>query len=257
MKIITALENKKINEKLKKINKYAIINNDILYQEAVIDILEKEKNINYLFLNINLPGELEKIKFINKIIEKNNKIKIIIFLKNKNKKIIDEFVNNIQIKFYEDKNIKFKKILKILKEMENKYHESIGKYGQEQTIQNKTCGLHNTKKPNSKKLKKTNNKNIKYLINNSKIIKKIPKIKIIKNIFHKNKKINQNKLIKNKLIYKKELKNKINQNNNYYKINKLIKNKININKLNNNNKLNTNKLNNNKIITISGPPGVR
>ena len=43
MKIITALENPKTNEKLKKETKFEIIGNDIQYQEGVIEILENSK----------------------------------------------------------------------------------------------------------------------------------------------------------------------------------------------------------------------
>ena len=48
MKIITALENPKTNEKLKKETNFQIIGNDVQYQEGVIEILEKNLEVNLI-----------------------------------------------------------------------------------------------------------------------------------------------------------------------------------------------------------------
>jgi len=75
MKIITALENPKTNEKLKKETDFEIIGNDIQYQEGIIEILEKNLSINLIIISELLPGEIgfkkiiEKIKVIKKEIE--------------------------------------------------------------------------------------------------------------------------------------------------------------------------------------------
>ena len=79
MNIITAILNKKINEELSKQKDITIVCKDILYQEALLEILEKNKNIDFLILNSNLPGERKIIEIIKIIKEKYKKIKIILF----------------------------------------------------------------------------------------------------------------------------------------------------------------------------------
>ena len=97
MKIITAIGSPEINEELNKDNFYEIIGVDIQYQDGVFEILEENKNINYLILNLNIIGELDKFNFIEKIIEKNNKLKLIIILEKENEKIIN-YLNSKNIK---------------------------------------------------------------------------------------------------------------------------------------------------------------
>ena len=79
MNIITAILNEKINEELSKQKDITIVCKDILYQEALLEILEKNKNIDFLILNSNLPGERKIIEIIKIIKEKYKKIKIILF----------------------------------------------------------------------------------------------------------------------------------------------------------------------------------
>ena len=45
-KILTAINNSALNEKLKKENIAEIIGRDIQYKEGIIEILEKNKNID-------------------------------------------------------------------------------------------------------------------------------------------------------------------------------------------------------------------
>ena len=102
MKIITAIGNPEINEELNKDDFYEIIGVDIQYQDGVFEILENNKNIDYLILNLNIIGELNEIDFLEKIIEKNNKLKLIIILEKENEKIINYLnlknINNILLK---------------------------------------------------------------------------------------------------------------------------------------------------------------
>ena len=73
--IITALCNSVVNDKLKEINEFNILANDILYQDGIFEILENRKEIDYLILSEFLPGEYEIKKLIEKIKEKNNTLK--------------------------------------------------------------------------------------------------------------------------------------------------------------------------------------
>ena len=85
MKIITAMNNPELNEELKKEKNIEIICKDIFYKEGILEILENEINLDYIFINYELPGEIKLNNLIEKIIEKNEKIKIIILIKKENK----------------------------------------------------------------------------------------------------------------------------------------------------------------------------
>ena len=90
--IITAILNKNINEELKKEKIINLICKDILYQEALLEIIKKNKNIDFLFLNSKLPCDKNIIDIIELIKKENKKIKIICFLENEK-----EEINNIKI----------------------------------------------------------------------------------------------------------------------------------------------------------------
>lgn len=108
MKIITAINNPKLNDELKNEKNIEIICKDIFYKEGILEILENEINIDYIIINSQLEGEIKLNKLIEKIIEKNEKIKIIILIKKENK-------NN----FYKLKNTKDNNI-EIIKDKKNK-----------------------------------------------------------------------------------------------------------------------------------------
>lgn len=119
MNVITAIGNEKINKKMQEHTGINIIGNDIQYQEAVIEILEKNVNIDLLILSSILPGELNIFEFINLLIYKNPKIEIIIILEKENDKlkdfIISKGINNI----YYNNEITFEEIFKKIYEIEN------------------------------------------------------------------------------------------------------------------------------------------
>ena len=83
-KIITALGINSLNSKLNEIDDIEVIGNDIPYQDGVLDILKENSEINILILHESLVGEYEIKDFINKIIEINKNLEIIIFLENEN-----------------------------------------------------------------------------------------------------------------------------------------------------------------------------
>ena len=93
-KIITAINNPIINEKLKK-EKINIIGKDIQYKEGILEILENNKEINLILINENLPGEIENEELISKIKKINKNIEIIFFIKKENKKNV---IKNEKIK---------------------------------------------------------------------------------------------------------------------------------------------------------------
>ena len=112
IKIITAMNNPKINDELKNEKNIELICKDIFYKEGILEILENEININYIIINSELPGEIKLNNLIEKILEKNEKIKIIILIKKEDKNNfykIKKEKNNIEI----IKDIKNKNIIRV------------------------------------------------------------------------------------------------------------------------------------------------
>ena len=156
-KIITAINNPIINEKLKK-EKIEVIGKDIQYKEGILEILENNKEINFILIDEKLPGEIKNDELINKIKKINKNIEIIFFIKKENKKnaiinekkiIKDEKIKSkIKIVDYE-KEIKIESFLNFIlygeeilgKEYEENYtnridiiNEKIEKYDKNQNI---------------------------------------------------------------------------------------------------------------------------
>ena len=147
-KIITAINNPKLNEQLKKLNKYKIIGSDIQYQDGIFEILEKDKDIQFLIISEILYGKNNLNELIEKIQKINSKIKIILILEKENqekikylneKNINDIFINN---KFtINDINYVLEKEKNNSKNIEEEI-ETIKKL----ILQNKTETKNNTKK---------------------------------------------------------------------------------------------------------------
>ena len=182
MKIITALENPKTNEKLKENPNFEILGNDIQYQEGVIEKLEQNPEINLIIISELLSGQIgfknliEKIKIINKNIE------IIVILKNENeetkKYLISKGIFNI---FYNNKITNDELINKI-----NNINASIKENEINEEIKNLKKIILEKNTPKEKtKYKEIINKNILKIKN--KIVKKIK----IKNKYN----LNNNKKI--------------------------------------------------------------
>ena len=185
MRIITALGNEEINKRIKEKNE--IDYKDIQYQEGVIDILEKNKNINLLILNSLLPGELKIEEFINIIKYKNPDLKIIIILAEANERLKNFLIAKGIEDIYYNNKITIEEILEKINNMENTSDEK-------------------SKYDKSKKIKLINhksNKKIKSKNSNKNIIQKIFKLiilklnNLIKILFRKNHNI---KLVKNNKI---------------------------------------------------------
>ena len=81
-RVITAVLNQDFNSKLNSEN-ICVLSDDIQYQEGLIEIIENNKNIDFLLLNYDIPGENDILYLIEKIKEINYRIKIIIFINKK------------------------------------------------------------------------------------------------------------------------------------------------------------------------------
>lgn len=211
MNILLAIKNEKIFKELKKNKKIKIIYNDIQYKEGILEILEKNKNINYIIFNESLYGQIKNEELIKKIKIINSKIKLIIIL-NKKDLIKQEYLIENKIKYIYSEEISSEKILEKIFNRD-KIIGIIGSQGSGKTII--TLIL-------SKLLAKYKNKRILIVednISNNSILK-IYKLKNkYKNNYSKNKIIN----IKNNL-YLLNIKNILN---NYKKDKLKIVNKIN------------------------------
>ena len=119
--IITALGNSKLNDKLKEIKEFNIITTDILYQDGIFEILENNKEINYLILSEFLPGKYEIKKLIEKIKEKNNYLKIILILENKNEELENYLYAKGIYKIFYNNKIEINEIINLIK---NEYIEN-------------------------------------------------------------------------------------------------------------------------------------
>ena len=185
-KIITALANPILNENLKKEKDFEILTKDIQYQEGIFDIMEEKNEIDYLILSEILPGENNIEKLIEKIKEKNIKIKIIIILESKKeelenilykKEILKIYYNNeVEIneiisfiknenKKIENDNEEIKKELNKLKEilMKNNIYYEIDE--ENNSIKNeKSNKIKNNKTENNNKIKLTKNKKCQFLL---------------------------------------------------------------------------------------------
>ena len=102
--IITALCNPLLNNKLRIEKEFNILTNDIQYQEGIFEIIENNKEINYLILSELIPGQYDIKKLIEKIKEKNNSIKIILILENEKKELENYlYLKGIYKIFYNNK----------------------------------------------------------------------------------------------------------------------------------------------------------
>lgn len=235
-KIITAITEENILKKI--IKNLKIENKNILYKEAILDILKKNKNIDIIIISEKIPGDIDFIKLIKQIQKLIPKIKIIIIISNK----------------------KIEKKLIQLK-IENMYYDNlIGRYQLIKKIKEKPKDIMQTEKKSKIKLIniiKNKIKKNKTLFNKSKVIciygkdkinKKIAELMIIKKLINKNKKViffnlkinnkkqNENNHVK-KIIKIKRINNKYYLKKDY-KINikekvidKKVKQIININKI--------------------------
>ena len=124
-RIITAINNPKLNEALKKEKNFEVVGKDLLYKEAILEILEKDKNIDIIIFSENLMGEIKLEELIKKIKYQNNEIKIIFILEEKNnnlEKILEE--NKIKDIYYNNK-INLKELIKIINKKEINMEEEI------------------------------------------------------------------------------------------------------------------------------------
>lgn len=111
MRIITAIGNPILNEKLKNNTDIKIVGKDIQYQEGILEVLEENKDIDLLAVSNILPGEWDFYKLINEIKKANERLEIVVFL-NKKDENIENFLSSKNIyKIYYLNDSEFDKFL--------------------------------------------------------------------------------------------------------------------------------------------------
>ncbi len=232
IKVITALANPILNERLKGEREIQVIGNDIFYQEGILELLEKEKNIHYIIMSELLEGKLELNNLLEKIIEKNQKIKIILFLQEKNKERENELYRKGIYQIYYHNQIEIKEIIKQLKNKENSKEKEEIKILQEKNkfLEEKIKTL---KENEIIKTKKIENKKIISILGTAGVGKSIITINLANVLKEENKKIliidfdilnNSLHTILGVNQYPEKIKKKIEKNN-------LVRHKINIKEL--------------------------
>lgn len=201
-KILTAINNEKLVKKILKNN--ITKNKNILYKEAIVETVKKNKNINIIIISENIPGEIDFIKLIKSIKKINKKIKIFIILSNK--KIEKELIKINITEIYYDNIFSIYKLLKKFNKKNYFFYK----------IKNKMNYKIINKIKNSKK---TIQNNVIYLFGKNKMDVKIVELIILKKLIMKNKSI----IIMNLKINLKKQKSKIKINNQLYKKNNFKK----------------------------------
>lgn len=112
--IITALGNENVNNKLREYKEINVVMKDIQYKEGIIEILEKEQKIDYIIISELLPGQIEIIKLLKKIQEKNSNINLIIILDKPNEELENKINTNKKIKIYYNNQIKIKELASLI-----------------------------------------------------------------------------------------------------------------------------------------------
>ena len=119
MKIITALENPKTNEKLKKETNFEIIGSDIQYQDGVIEVLEKHPEINVIIISELLPGQYKFKELIEKIKSINKEAEIISILKNEDESMKNYLISKGVFNIFYNNKITTEELINKIKKLED------------------------------------------------------------------------------------------------------------------------------------------
>ncbi len=111
MKIITAIGEPSLNNKLREYQEIEIIGKDIQYQEGILEILEERKDIDVVILSNNLPNESNFKIIIDKIKKLKEDLKIIILLKEKNEDLENFLISRKIYKIYYINELNFNNII--------------------------------------------------------------------------------------------------------------------------------------------------
>lgn len=144
-KILIAMGNTVLYERLIKNPKYEVISNDVSYKEGILEVLNIKKNIDILIISELLEGEIDFRELICKIKEIDKNIEIIAFLETENIELrsflfskgifkiyinneidIDTFIINLEDNIQDktnELNQEIKKLKAIIEKQNNTYNQ--------------------------------------------------------------------------------------------------------------------------------------
>lgn len=100
IKVLTAMGNPILNERLQILRNVSVVGKDVQYQEGVLEILEESLDIDCLIISETLPGEYGFYKLINQIKNIKPKIDIYVFLEEKEENIENYLTSQEIYKIY-------------------------------------------------------------------------------------------------------------------------------------------------------------
>ena len=109
-KVITALLNENVNEKLQQYEEINVFVKDIQYQEGILEVLQIQKEIDFIILSELLPGQYNIKQLIEEIKKLKNDIKIILILEKENKELENFLLSKGNIFIYYNNKIEIKDI---------------------------------------------------------------------------------------------------------------------------------------------------
>lgn len=113
-RVILAIENEKLEKRIKENKEINIICNNLQYREAILELLEKNSQIESILISESLPGVISIEELIKKIKIMNNKINIIVLLEKENKDKKNK-LKKLKVKnIYSNKKVKINEILSII-----------------------------------------------------------------------------------------------------------------------------------------------
>lgn len=115
-KIITALGNNRLNEELRKTNKYEIVAKDVSYTEGILEILEEFPKVDMIIISEILEGELSFKELINEIIRIRENVDIIVFVEEKTPELQNFLFRNGIYKIYSNNEIEIDKFIESLQD---------------------------------------------------------------------------------------------------------------------------------------------
>lgn len=109
-KIITAMANYTLNNELQRYNNYEVIENDLFYQEAVLDIITEEK-FDVLVVSALLQGQLEFGDFIEKVRKIDKTMRIIVVTDEISSSLKRKLNENDIVDIFEDSDVQIPDII--------------------------------------------------------------------------------------------------------------------------------------------------
>ena len=126
-KIITAIGNNTLFEKLKKSEKYEVLSRDIQYKEGVLEYLNENNFVDILIISELLEGEIPFRKLITEIQKKNLNIDIIVFIDSENKELKEFLYDKGIYKIYKNNQVNIEDLDNILDNNDSKSTEELNK----------------------------------------------------------------------------------------------------------------------------------